>query len=213
MTGHRLAIASLLATTLVAIDPDDLTFNDLRLQVGLPPQDAEVTSNRSGSLVDASTTISWESRGRWTLQWVPPVSRMTPQGEGMCILEVSSLRFMSATASDGSQLTERAILGGLHLGIGAVVLQDTTLEVTGFAGGGVAWQERMGSYGSATEVGARIGLTWAPAHFAVGQPLVGIAILGAITQLDNKAELAGTNYHLSIRSQGFTPAVVVGWRF
>lgn len=213
MTGHRLAIVSLLATTLVAIDPDDLTFNDLRLQVGLPPQDAEVTSNRSGSLVDKSSTISWEKRGKWSVQWVPPVSRMTPQGEGMCILELSSLRFMSASASDGSQLIERSILGGLHLGIGAVVLQNTTLEVTAFGGGGTAWQEKSGRYGSAVEAGGRIGLTWAPAHFPVGQPLVGLALLGAVTQLDNTVELAGTNYHLSIRSQGFTPAAVVGWRF
>ncbi len=213
MTGPRLAVPLLLAAALGAADPDDLTPNDLRLQVGLPPSNAEITSRRIGSQAEQTSTITWEESGRWSLQWVPPVARLTPQSDGMCILEITSTRLVSGRTATTDPLIARAVTGGLHLGLGWVVLQNTTLELTAFGNGGMAWQEGSDHYGSAWEVGARLGLTWAPLGLAGGRPLIGAALLGMYGQLQHHATLTNQEYDLTVTSKGYSPAVVLGWRF
>jgi len=207
-----LALLVGLVTTLAAADPDDLRIQDLRLQAGLPPAQSRVDAHFTSLAFKRADDITWDQRGRWSLQWAPPIRPVTTSGSSFCLVEVTSYRLVSAAGADGSRLRERALLGGLHLGLAWAVLQDTAVEVTGSAAGGRAWQEQTAHQGNAWEVGARAAVTWAP-RGAWGHPLVGAGVLATASRFAHAVTLDDAVYDLVISTTGLTPVVTVGWRF
>ena len=87
------------------------------------------------------------------------------------------------------------------------------LEITAFGGLGQSWQEGSDSRGMAWEIGSRLGLTWAPVQILGGRPLIGVAVLAALSRWTNPATLNGVDYDLTLQASGVTPAGVIGWRF
>lgn len=216
MSVNRLVACFLSTLTLgqlAAADPDDMRFRDLRLEIGLPPATAKVVTGQSSSAGGNRQDITWESRGRWSLQWVPNIHPITPEGEGFFMLEVTSLSLSSAPSSAGDQLKERALTLGAHIGLAWVIFEQTTIELTAFGAVGTAWEAQLAHYGGAREIGARLGFTWSPGTISLGRPLVGVALLATAVHLENQATLGGQNYDVVLDSHGLIPAASVGWRF
>ncbi len=203
------------AAPLAALDFDDLDevrFQDLRLQVGPAPQNAGLSLVRA-DLRSSSQNITWESSGRWSLLWAPPVGRAGTEGNGMGFLEIHSSRLVSGASSEQERLIERAVMVDLHLGLGWMIMNHTTLELTAFGGAGPSWQEGLNEREAAWEVGGRLGLTWAPVKVLGGRPLVGLAVLASYSQWNNPVVLNSVAYDLTIKTAGLAPAGVIGWRF
>jgi hypothetical protein len=206
-------LSTLALGQLAAADPDDMSFRDLRLEVGLPPAGAKVTTSQPSSAGGNLDDITWDKRGRWSLQWVPNIHPITPEGEGFFMLEMTSLSLVSAPSSAGDQLKERALTLAAHIGLAWVIFEQTTVEISALGAVGTAWEAQLAKYGGAREFGARLGLTWAPGATSIGRPLLGVALLATMVHLENEASLGGQTYDVVIDSRGFIPTISVGWRF
>ena len=193
-------------------DLDEVRFQDLRLQVGTASQTSGISLTRVDQR-SSSQNVTWESSGRWSLLWAPPVGRAGTDGNGMGFLEIHSSRLVSGASAAQERLVERAVMVDLHLGLGWMIMNHTTLELTGFGGAGPSWQEGVDEREAAWEVGGRLGITWAPAKILGGRPLLGLAVLASYSEWNNPAVLNGEAYDLTIKTAGIAPAGVIGWRF
>lgn len=207
-----LSVVAGTAVMAVEEDPIRLVFQDLRLQVGPALSSAHARLSRDGAEISEGE-VTWDSTGRWAVQWLPPIAQAADDGAGMAIIEVHSDRVVSADAPATGRLVQRAVLADLHLGLAWLLWARTTVELSGFGGLGTTWQEGGSDRGSAWEVGARLGVTWAPVRTGWGSPLVGAAVLTSYGSWQGTVALADRTYDLDLIMSGWAPAAVVGWRF
>lgn len=194
---------------LTAAEVGSVSFNDLRLEAGPAPRITEVSANREGAKDRGATNVTWESTGRWSLMWVPPVGAASSEGDGMTILELTSTRQVSSETALSQRLATRSMLALVHLGIGISVDERATVEITGYGGAGLVWQEGSAALRGAWEAGIRLGGTWT---FPGGGQL-GLGVRVLVCEARPNVSLNGQTYNLVMRSQGFIPALAVGWHF
>ncbi len=189
----------------------DVAFCDVRVGYGSAARSASIssTSNSTGKNQDSSFT--WDSTGRLSLLVLPPPGKASDTARGLWGFEAATVRNHDDGGQGGQSLDLRQLQLLIHLGVGWMASQRTTIELTTFGGPSVAWQVggSRGSLGDGWQVGLRLGAayTWDQ----------GFQIHGGLLALYDQAQLtlesSGESWSSKLTERGVAPTIGLGWRF
>ena len=187
-------------------------LDDLRLGYGfLPPKTTISILPKGGgfTVINYDKTTNWDKTGRTGLTWMTPWSDLDEDGGFLFGLELNTDHYVIEASQVNPSISYRAIALSIMPGIGWTIFDRTELELTPFAGLGVAMTNYGTGLGTYFELGFRAGIVYTFAsRWQAGLTASYMLNKGQMSLKNN-----GVSYDARISGNGLAAALEVGYRF
>jgi len=187
-------------------------IDDLRLDYGFLPPKTNISILPKGggfTLINYDKTTNWDKTGRSGLYWLTPWSELDEDGGFLFGVELHTDHYVIEQSQINPSISYRAIALSIFPGIGWTIFDRTELEITPFAGVGVAMTNYGTGLGIYEEIGFRVGLAYTFAnHWQAGFNASYMMSKGNMDLKNN-----GISYDARISGNGLAAAIELGYRF
>lgn len=182
--------------------------NDLRVGYWLMPLKANIDTQTNGAQ-GYHKDGQFQAGGRFSLQWVLPISELSQEGGGLLSLEVSSTLYHQDQTVNDPEISLKTYVLTLHPDLAWQLGNAVHIEIGPFLGYGMSSVSSGSGHGTTWEYGARLATYWTLMHhFQIGLDL---RYLGMYAR--QNFTYGASSEDLVIKTSGASGGVQLGWRF
>jgi hypothetical protein len=194
-------------------EPGGVVFiDDLRLNYGFLPDKATISvlpKNGGFNLINYDKTTNWDKTGRTDITWMTPWSDLDEDGGFLFGIELHTDHYIIEASQVNPSISYRAIAISIDPGIGWTLWEGSQLEITPFAGAGVAMTNYGSGLGTYFELGIRTGLYYTfRSRWQVGINAAWMLSRGRMDLTNN-----GEKFNARFDTEGLAGALSLGYRF
>jgi hypothetical protein len=185
-----------------------LTLNDVRLGFGLLPISSNAETQTNGQTTYRKRG-QFDSTGRTSVQWMLPLSELDNDGGWIWGIELSRNRYNQDPSVSQPELDVINYAITAHFGLGWVLAPHFHFEVNPLFGLGLSQMNNGTGYGRYSEWGGRFGIYWT----SITRWQVGVSYAYLWTHAEQSQTTGGVNQDTTVKTDGATLSVQLGYRF